>query len=65
MSSTETDLIFSDYVEYQPVLQYTTENSINPCEYYIPYGENEGGYFILAANSAVTIRDRFGIEEES
>ncbi len=64
MSSTETDLSFSDYVEYQPVLQYTTENSINPCEYYIPYGENEGGYFILAANSAVTIRDRFGIGEE-
>ncbi len=65
ISSTDTDFMFSDYVEYQPVLQYTTENSINPCEYYIPYGEEDGGYFILAANSAQTIRDRFGIKENS
>lgn len=65
ISSTETNLTFSDYVEYQPVLQYTTENSINPCEYYIPYGESEGGYFVIAPNSVLTIRDRFGIAEEA
>lgn len=63
ISSTDTDFMFSDYVEYQPVLQYTTENSINPCEYYIPYGADDGGYFILAANSVQTIKDRFGIDE--
>lgn len=63
ISSTDTGFMFSDYVDYQPVLQYTTENSINPCEYYIPYGESEGGYFVLAENSAMTIRDRFGIDE--
>lgn len=62
ISSTDTGIMFSDYVEYQPVLQYTTENSINPCEYYIPYGETEGGYFVIAENSAATIRDRLEIE---
>ena len=64
ISSTDTDFMFSDYVKYQPVLQYTTENSINPCEYYIPYGETEGGYFILNPNSVQTIRDRCGIVAE-
>ena len=64
INSTETGFMFSDYVEYQPVLQYTTENSINPCEYYIPYGETEGGYFILNPNSVQTIRDRCGIVAE-
>lgn len=64
ISSTDTGFMFSDYVEFQPVFQYTTENSINPCEYYIPYGEADGGYFILAENSASTIRDRFDISSE-
>ena len=64
INSTETGFMFSDYVEYQPVLQYTTENSINPCEYYIPYGETEGGYFILNPNSVQTIKDRCGIVAE-
>lgn len=64
ISSTDTGIMFSDYVEYQPVLQYTTENSINPCEYYIPYGSDEGGYFVISENSAATIRDRLEIEEE-
>ncbi len=64
ISSTDTDLAFSDYVKYQPVLQYTTENSINPCEYYIPYGETDGGYFVIADNSIITIHDRLGMTEE-
>lgn len=64
INSTETDFMFSDYVEYQPVLQYTTENSINPCEYYIPYGESDGGYFVLNSNCIQTIKDRCGIVDE-
>ena len=64
INSTDTGFMFSDYVEYQPVLQYTTENSINPCEYYIPYGETEGGYFVLNPNSIQTIKDRCGIVPE-
>ncbi len=63
ISSTDTGFMFSDYVEYQPVLQYTTENSINPCEYYIPYGETDGGYFVLNPASIQTIKDRCGIAE--
>ena len=63
ISSTDTGFMFSDYVNYQPVLQYTTENSINPCEYYIPYGETDGGYFVLNSNSIQTIKDRCGISE--
>ncbi len=65
ISSTDTGFMFSDYVELQPVLQYTTENSINPCEYYIPYGEADGGYFVLAENCAQTMRDRFKVELEA
>ena len=64
ISSTDTDFMFSDYVKYQPVLQYTTENSINPCEYYIPYGETDGGYFVLNSNSIQTIKDRCGISDD-
>ena len=64
INSTDTGIMFSDYVEYQPVLQYTTENSINPCEYYIPYGSADGGYFVIAESSAETIRDRLEIKKE-
>lgn len=64
ISSTDTDITFSDYVEYQSVLQYTTENTINPCEYYMPYGESDGGYFIISDNSKATIIDRLDIKEK-
>lgn len=63
LGSTDTDFTFSDYTDYQSVLLYTSENSINPCEYYIPYGETDGGYFVIASNSINTIRDRFGMTE--
>lgn len=64
--STDTDITMSDYTNMQSVLQYTSENTINPCEYYMPYGENDGGYFIISENSKATILDRLGIscEEE-
>lgn len=65
ISSTDTDITFSDYVEYQSVLQYTTENTINPCEYYMPYGESDGGYFIISDNSKATIIDRLDIKEKT
>ena len=64
ITGTETDITFNDYTEYQSALQYTSDNSINPCEYYIPYGETDGGYFILADNSKNTILDRMEITQE-
>lgn len=63
LGSTDTDFTFGDYTQYQSVLLYTSENSINPCEYYIPYGETDGGYFVIAPNSVNTLRDRFGLIE--
>ena len=62
--STDTDITMSDYTNMQSVLQYTSENTINPCEYYMPYGENDGGYFIISENSKATILDRLGISRE-
>ena len=62
--STDTDITMSDYTNMQSVLQYTSENTINPCEYYMPYGENDGGYFIISENSKATILDRLGINPE-
>lgn len=64
ISSTETDIVFDDYTKIQSILNYTTENSINPCEYYIPYGDTNGGYFILSDNSKATMLDRMAIPKE-
>lgn len=63
INSTETDIDFTDYVDMQSVLQYTTDNSINPCEYYMPYGDSDGGYFVISENSKATILDRLGLSE--
>ena len=64
ISSTETDILFADYTAIQAVFSYTVENSINPCEYYIPYGTHDGGYFILSDAAKETMLDRMGITEE-
>ena len=64
ITSTETDIVFEDYTAIQSILNYTTENSINPGEYYIPYGETDGGYFILSENSKATMLDRMAVPEE-
>ena len=63
IKTTETDIIFDDYATAQSVLSYTTENSINPCEYYIPYGDTEGGYFVIADSSRATMLDRMDIDQ--
>ncbi|MBP3856490.1 MAG: LCP family protein [Ruminiclostridium sp.] len=61
IKTTETDIIFDDYTNIQAIFNYTLENSINPCEYYIPYGETDGGYFVISDGSISTMRDRMGI----
>ena len=65
IKSTETDIIFKDYTTIQPILNYTLENSISPCEYYITYGETDGGYFIISDNCKKTLLDRMDIEEKN
>ena len=64
IKTTETDIIFDDYRNIQATLNYTAENSINPCEYYIPYGDTDGGYFVTAESSIATMRDRMGLAPE-
>ncbi|MGN0596704.1 MAG: LCP family protein [Ruminiclostridium sp.] len=65
INNADTDFKFDDYTARQKAFLYTTENTYNPAEYYIPYGEtDEQGNFILAENSVSTIRDRMGIEEQ-
>ncbi len=59
--STETDIILKDYADIQPIFNYTTENSINPCEYYITYGENDGGYFVISDSCKETLLGRMGL----
>ena len=63
--STETDIVLDDYTKIQAVMNYTTSNSINPCEYYIPYGEQDGGYFILSDNCKTTMLGRMGIKSDA
>ncbi len=63
IKSTETDIVIKDYTTIQPVLNYTTANSISPCEYYITYGDTEGGYFILSENCKKTLLDRLDIRK--
>ncbi|MBQ3842950.1 MAG: LCP family protein [Ruminiclostridium sp.] len=62
IKTTETDIVFDDYTTIQAVFNYTLENSINPCEYYIPYGETDGGYFILSDGAKSTMLDRMSIK---
>lgn len=64
IKTTETDIIFDDYTRIQPIFNYTLENSINPCEYYIPYGEQDGGYFVISDSSVQTMLDRMDITPE-
>lgn len=62
LNTTETDFIFQDYTDNQSSFIYTTTTSVNPAEYYIPYGDtDDNGYFRISENSAATIRDRFNI----
>ena len=64
IKTTETDIVFEDYTAIQSIFNYTIENSINPCEYYIPYGEADGGYFDLSDGTKATMLDRMGIVRE-
>ncbi len=61
IKSTETDIVFKDYTTIQAIFGYTSENSINPCEYYITYGETDGGYFVISDSCIKTMLGRMGL----
>ncbi len=64
IDSTDTNVSFSEYIKYQSAFQYTTQNTINPSAYYIPYGETDGGYFVISESSLETLKDRLEITTE-
>lgn len=62
---TDTDLELDDYTKRQQALLFTSSESYNPGQYYIPYGEtDESGLFALSADSRETILSRLGIDED-
>ena len=62
LNTTDTNLDFQDFVKNQPAFVFTTQNSFNIADYYIPIGSyDSGGSFFISDTAAATIRDRFGI----
>lgn len=63
INNADTNYTFDDYTSRQQAFLFTSENSLNPAQYYIPYGEyNEAGNFVVAENSITTLKDRLAIE---
>ncbi|MCL2077625.1 MAG: LCP family protein [Oscillospiraceae bacterium] len=65
LNTTDTSLEFADFTKNQHAYLYTTQNSFNIADYYIPSGTtDEAGYFNLSENAVATIWDRFGMREQ-
>ncbi|MCL2694353.1 MAG: LCP family protein [Oscillospiraceae bacterium] len=65
LNTTDTNLDFSDFTKNQQAYLYTTQNSFDIADYYIPHGTtDESGRFTVAETAAATIRNRFGIRSE-
>jgi anionic cell wall polymer biosynthesis LytR-Cps2A-Psr (LCP) family protein len=64
LNTTDTGLDFSDFVQNQQAYLFTTQNSFNIADYYIPIGTtNQNGHFIISETAEATIRDRFGLNQ--
>jgi anionic cell wall polymer biosynthesis LytR-Cps2A-Psr (LCP) family protein len=62
LNTTDTSLEFTDFVQNQQAYLFTTQNSFNIADYYIPIGiTDSSNYFFISHTAAATIRDRFGI----
>jgi anionic cell wall polymer biosynthesis LytR-Cps2A-Psr (LCP) family protein len=62
LNTTDTSLEFSDFVRNQQAYLFTTQNSFNIADYYIPIGSTRsGGDFFLSETVVDTIRVRFGL----
>ena len=61
MNTTDNNLKLEDYTKRQQAFLFTSVESYNPGQYYIPYGDIEGGAFKLADSSKTTILDRLKI----
>ena len=61
MNTTDNNLTLEDYTKRQQAFLFTSVESYNPGQYYIPYGEKSDGAFILSNNSKTTILERLKI----
>ena len=58
MNTTDTNLSLEDYTKRQQAFLFTSVESYNPGQYYIPYGDMVDGVFKLADSSKTTILER-------
>lgn len=63
INTADTNLTLEDYTKRQQAFLFTSTESNNPGQYYIPYGETENDMFILSDSSRETILERLKIEE--
>ena len=65
LNTTDTSLDFLDFTKNQQVYMYTTQNSFNIADYYIPNGTvDEYGQFSVSENTVATIKERFGFKKD-
>ncbi len=62
MNTADSNLTLEDYTKRQQAFLFTSSESINPAQYYIPYGETTDGIFILSPDSRATILERMGVD---
>ena len=58
MNTTDNNLALEDYTKRQQAFLFTSVESYNPGQYYIPYGDVGEGVFILSDSSKTTILER-------
>jgi anionic cell wall polymer biosynthesis LytR-Cps2A-Psr (LCP) family protein len=63
LNTTDTNLDFGVFTRNQPAYLYTTQNSFNIADYYVPNWTAEGEYSVITDSSKAAIRDRFGLRE--
>ncbi|MCM1299031.1 MAG: LCP family protein [Firmicutes bacterium] len=61
MNTADSNLTLEDYTKRQQAFLFTSSESINPGQYYIPYGETADGVFVLSSDSRATILERMGV----
>lgn len=64
MNTVDTDITLEDYTSRQQAFLFTSVESYNPGQYYIPYGELADGQFTLSPDCKLTISQRLKLDEE-
>ena len=62
MNTTDNNLTLEDYTKRQQAFLFTSVESYNPGQYYIPYGDTADGVFALSDNSKTTILERLKLK---